>query len=388
MTYTRLVCVAGFAMFSMFFGSGNLVFPLTVGVESQGQFHAASVGLLITGVAVPFLGLLGMLYYNGNRHLFFKSLGGPVAFVLTFAMLALLGPFAVVPRCTIVAYGGISLIAPDFTPALFNALFLLATTVLAWKKTRIIEIIGTFMTPLLLGGIVAIIVAGIAFGPDILPSSLVSEIAFKRGLSKGYQTMDLLAGFFFSATTVVFIASALTSHEDKKHLERLSVTACLIGAFLLSIVYIGFVTLGAKFSSVLQGVDPEKLLVIVAQQSLGEFALPMAAVIIGLACLTTAAILTSLFADFLHSDILQEKISRHVALLFTVGFAYVFSLVGFSTLAGWIENALSIAYPALIAFSIIAIVNHKTNNRFEKYPLAKISFWIVLALSFGKSLYS
>lgn len=388
MTYTRLVCVAGFAMFSMFFGSGNLVFPLMVGVESQGQFHVASVGLLITGVAVPFLGLLGMLYYSGNRHLFFKALGGPVAFVLTFAMLGLLGPFAVVPRCTIVAHGGIALIAPEFTPALFNALFLLGTTVLAWKKTRIIEIIGTFLTPWLLGGIIAIIIAGIAFGPDILPSSLTPKEAFKTGLSQGYQTMDLLAAFFFSATTVAFIAGALISHEDKKHLERLSVTACMIGAFLLTIVYIGFVTLGAKFSPVLQGVSPEKLLVIVAQQSLGEYALPMAAVIIGLACLTTAAILTSLFADFLHSDILQQKISRPLALIFTVVLAYVLSLVGFATLAGWIVMVLQVAYPALIVFSIVSIVNHKTNHRFEQYHLAKISFWVVMALSLGNALYS
>ncbi len=381
MSYTRLVLIAGFAMFSMFFGSGNLVFPLMVGVASQSQFHGASLGLLITGVAVPFLGLLGMLYYSGNRHLFFKSLGGPVAFVLTFAMLGLLGPFAVVPRCTIVAHGGISLIAPDLSPALFNGLFLLATTFLAWKKTRIIEIIGTFLTPWLLGGIIAIIIAGIAFGPDVLPSPLTQSVAFEKGLTQGYQTMDLLAAFFFSATTVAFIATALTSHEDKKHLERLSITACLVGAFLLTIVYIGFVTLGAKFSPLLQGIEPEKLLVVVAQHSLGDFALPLAAIIIGLACLTTAAILASLFADFLHKDILQEKISRHFALIITVILAYTLSLVGFLTLASWIALVLGIAYPALIIFSIVSIVNHKTDHKFEKYHLAKISFWFVLLLS-------
>lgn len=378
MSYTRLVLTAGFAMFAMFFGSGNLVFPLMVGVLSQSNFQIASMGLIITGVAVPFLGLLGMLYYSGNRHLFFKTLGKPLAFMLTFAMLALLGPFAVVPRCTIVAHGGIALIAPFLSPALFNALFLGITVILAWKKTRIIEVIGTFLTPWLLGGIIAIIIAGLLFGPTISPSLLNAEQAFTTGLSKGYQTMDLLAAFFFSAATVAFIAKALTTHEDKQNLEKLSVTACLIGAFLLTIVYLGFVALGAKFAPLLQGIAPEELLVVIAQHSLGNFALPIAAVIIGLACLTTAAILTSLFADFLHKDILRERISRHLALIATILLSYTLSLVGFATLASWIAFVLEIVYPALIAFSIMAIFHHKTHHRFEKYHLSKIIFALVI----------
>lgn len=378
MSYTRLVLTAGFAMFAMFFGSGNLVFPLMVGVISQSTFQIASMGLILTGVAVPFLGLLGMLYYSGNRHLFFKTLGKPLAFILTFAMLGLLGPFAVVPRCTIVAHGGIALVAPFLSPALFNALFLGITLVLAWKKTRIIEIIGTFLTPWLLGGIIAIIIAGLLFGPEIAPSLLTAEQAFTTGLSKGYQTMDLLAAFFFSAATVAFIAKALTTHEDKQNLEKLSITSCLIGAFLLTIVYLGFVALGAKFAPLLQGVAPEELLVVVAQQSLGNFALPIASVIIGLACLTTAAILTSLFADFLHKDILRERISRHLSLIATILLSYVLSLVGFATLASWIALALEIVYPALIVFSILAIFHHKTQHRFEKYHLSKLIFGLVI----------
>jgi len=381
MSYTRLVLTAGFAMFAMFFGSGNLVFPLMVGVISQSNFQVASMGLIITGVAVPFLGLLGMLYYSGNRQLFFKPLGKPLAFLLTFAMLGLLGPFAVVPRCTIVAHGGITLIAPFLSPTLFNAVFLSITLALAWKKTRIIEIIGTFLTPWLLGGIVAIIIAGLLFGPDILPSLLNAEQALETGLLKGYQTMDLLAAFFFSAATVAFIAKALTTHEDKQNLEKLSITSCLIGAFLLTVVYLGFVALGAKFAPLLQGVAPEKLLVAIAQQSLGNFALPVAAIIIGLACLTTAAILTSLFADFLHKDILRERLSRRFALIITIFLSYILSLVGFATLASWIAFALEIVYPALIVFSIMAIFHHKTHRRFEKYHLSKISFGLVIIIS-------
>lgn len=385
MSYTRLVLTAGFAMFALFFGSGNLVFPLMVGVISQSNFQIASIGLMITGVAVPFLGLLGMLYYSGNRHIFFKPLGKTFSFILTFTMLALLGPFAVVPRCTIVAHGGLISIMPFLSPPFFNAFFLSLALILAWKKTRIIEIIGTFLTPWLLGGIFAIILAGLVFGPPISPSLLTPTQAFTTGLLHGYQTMDLLAAFFFSAATVAFIAKALTSHNDKKNLEKLSITACLIGAFLLTIVYLGFVALGAKFAPFLQNVAPEKLLVVVARHSLGNLAIPISALIISLACLTTASILTSLFADFLYKDILKERLPRYLSLLATVLLAYVLSLVGFTTLASWIAFALESVYPALIAFSAMAIFHHKTQHRFDSYLFSKISFALIFFFSlYGK----
>jgi len=376
MSYTRLVFVAGFAMFSMFFGSGNLVFPLMIGVKTLDQFHIASIGLMITGVLVPFVGLLSMIYYSGNRQLFFKSLGAPAAFVLTFSMLSLMGPFGVLPRCIIVAHGGVDLVFNGLPAPVFNAVFCIVTAFLAWHKSRIIELIGTFLTPLLLIGIFALIIAGVLLGPEPTASHLTPSAALTTGLLQGYQTMDLLAAFFFSATTVIFIARALTTQEDKQNLERLSLTACLIGAFLLSLVYLGFVYLGAKYAPVLCQVAPEILLVVIAEQSLGRIALPLAAIVIALATLTTATILASLFADFLQKDMLQEKIPRWLSLIITLLIGYTFSLLGFSDLASWIANSLMIAYPALIGYALAKIIAKKTGQKY-----AREVFWLILLAS-------
>ena len=374
MSYTRLVLVAGFAMFSMFFGSGNLVFPLLLGAKSAGQFHIASVGLLITGVMVPFIGLLSMIFYSGNIKLFFQDLGKPIAFVLTLAMLSLMGPFGVLPRCIIVAHGGVDLVFSGLSPIFFNGAIM--TLFLAWKKSRIIEIIGTFLTPILLVGIVSLILVGLFVGTSPQTSDLSALESFTEGVNQGYQTMDLLAAFFFSATTVTFIANSLVSHKDKLNLERLSFNACMMGALLLALVYVGFVNLGAEYAPALINAPREKLLVIIAEQSLGSFALPIAAIIIALACLTTATILASLFADFLHKDMLQEKIPRSLALIVTLVIGYTVSLLGFDSLAVWIANALTIAYPALIVYAIAAIVAKKS-----KYNYKASSFWLVLLIS-------
>lgn len=374
---TRLVLVAGFAMFAMFFGSGNLVFPIMVGVQSLAEFPFATLGLILTGVMLPFLGLLAMVYYGGDRKAFFKSLGAPAAFVLTFAMLSLMGPFGVLPRCVIVAHGGLDLVFPGVDPVIFNAAFSAVTGYFAWQRSQIIDKIGTLLTPFLLLSVFALIAVGIAHESVPAPSDLAALNSFAIGLDQGYQTMDLLAAFFFSATTVTFIASQVkTSAKSSKStaaIERYSLLACFMGAVLLTLVYLGFVYLGATYAPVLGGVAPEKLLVVIAQHSLGVLAMPIAAAVIGLACLTTSIILASLFADFLQKDIMQDKMPRSLALVITLLIGYTFSLLGFSDLASWIANALVIAYPALIAYAVAKIVAVKTG-----FKMAREAFWIVL----------
>ena len=372
----KIVLVAGFAMFSMFFGSGNLVFPLMVGMKSHDQFQIASIGLIISGVLLPFLGLIAMIYYGGNRAKFFKNLGAPAAFILTFSMLSLMGPFGVLPRCIIVAFGGFDLIFHDLTAPIFNAIFSVLTGLLAWHRTKIVSIIGTYLTPILIFGITAIIIMGV-IAIETPPSIDISNTAaFMIGLDQGYQTMDLLAAFFFSATTVSYLASQINAKENPIRLERLSLVACSLGALMLVAVYLGFIYLGAAYAPLLESVAPEKLLVVVAQASLGPAALPVASVVICMACLTTSTILASLFADFLYNDIMQKRIPRSAALVVTLLIGYTVSLLGFMDLASWIANALLVAYPALIVFAVFKIISAKTGHKWSRE-----AFWLVLLIS-------
>ncbi len=53
----------GIAIFSMFFGSGNVVFPLLLGKMTGEQIPWALLGLTITAVGAPLLGLLGSVLF-------------------------------------------------------------------------------------------------------------------------------------------------------------------------------------------------------------------------------------------------------------------------------------------------------------------------------------
>jgi len=91
------VWATGFAMFSMFFGAGNVVFPLELGLGAQSQNIWAIAGLLITAVGVPFIGLISMTLFNGNYHHFFERIGKVPGFIVAALIMGLIGPFGALP---------------------------------------------------------------------------------------------------------------------------------------------------------------------------------------------------------------------------------------------------------------------------------------------------
>jgi LIVCS family branched-chain amino acid:cation transporter len=377
MTHSKIVLTAGFAMFSMFFGSGNLVFPLLVGKESLLHYPWAILGFMITAVLVPFLGLVGMILYDGNYRTYFEKLGKVPAFLLIAAILMLIAPFGVVPRCITVAYGGFSLLMPSLPATLFSILFCLAIVTIIWTKSRVVDIIGLLLTPFKLGGIIILIIFGWWFGHNpVEGGQLTSTESFTNGLFKGYHTMDLMAAFFFSSTTVYYLRGHLSAQDDQKTLVRLSIQACLIGAFLLSLVYIGFIGLGAQYAPYLQDAQPEQLLVAIGGHALGAFAKPVIAIILAVGCLATAVILSTLFTDFVQQDLTKGRLTRPQAIFITMGITFVVSLLGFSKISSILGAILELTYPALLMLAIMNIV-----SKFTRFNHAPFAFWGMLALS-------
>ncbi|MBW8309666.1 MAG: branched-chain amino acid transport system II carrier protein [Candidatus Paracaedibacteraceae bacterium] len=376
MPYKRVVLTSGFAMFSMFFGSGNLVFPLLIGKETLDVSVYGTLGLIGTAVIVPFLGLFGMVLYNGDTHAYFNKLGKVPAFLLTLIMLSLMGPFGVVPRCITVAYGGLNVLYPDMTFMWFSLVFCAFVTFLIWKSNRVVDVIGLILTPFKLGGLLLLLLVGLYYAPPVTSTAISSSTGFFTGLHLGYQTMDLMAAFFFSATTVAYLRQNLHKSDDGQVLFKISLYSLLIGAALLAIAYIGFVALGAYYAPDLVGVKPESLLVVIADKTLGALALPIVGYTMAVACLATAVILTILFVDFLHKEIFKEKIGEKTAIFITIGTTFAISLLGFSKICSGLGEILEVTYPALIGLAVGNILASMT-----KIDLSRYAFWGILILN-------
>lgn len=352
-----LVVSTGFALFSMFFGSGNLVFPLSVGTQSEGHFILAALGILLTGIIVPFLGVFGMMLFKGDVSEFFSCFGKKGIFIFSFIALGLMGPFGVLARCLTVAHGALLLILPQISLPLTSFLLCLIVFLLTVKKHKIVTILGTVLTPFLLFSIAVITFFGLYNGEMPSSSSTGGWNALKMGFFEGYQTMDLLAAFFFSGFIIKYLHDRFPSVPEDKSMLKIFAKAALIGGGILTFVYVSLVFLGWNYHSTLISIPSEKMLSVIALKCLGSLAAPCVSLAVVFACLTTAIVLTSLFADFLRTQVLRNKIGNVQSILVTLCIGFLISTLEFSGIAKFLGPVLRTIYPALIALTIVNISN-------------------------------
>ena len=357
-------------MFSMFFGSGNLVFPLVVGQMSEGHYLLASLGILLTGVLVPFLGILAMLLFKGKTDEFFSLLGKYAPFTLSLICLSIMGPFGVLARCITVAHGAFQLILPHTHLWTFSLAACAAIFLLTIKKNRIVSVLGSVLTPFLLASLAAIAIFGLT--STDLPNSVAEGTweSFKIGIFQGYQTMDLLAAFFFSTFVIRHLEKNSKDEADSARSISVFFRASLIGAGLLSTIYFILVVLGSMYASELSQIAPQEMLGYVAQKAMGPLAAPVVCAAVILACLTTAIVLTSLFADFLRKDIAKNRVNNSSALAITLAIAFFTSTLEFSGIARYIGPLLGMMYPALIVLALLGIFHKLWGWRAVRMPFA------------------
>lgn len=363
-----LIASTGFALFSMFFGSGNLVFPISAGRESSGHFILTALGILATGVIVPFLGVLGMLLFKGDISAFFRVFGRRGTFIFSFVALALMGPFGVLARCLTVAHGGLALLLPNLSLPLTSLILCAIIFLLTIKKNRVVTILGAVLTPFLLVAITVIASVGL-FHTQIPPiSNFESWPAFKEGFFEGYQTMDLLAAFFFSGFIIKYLKDHFPAVSEDRSMLKIFAKSALIGAALLSTVYVALVILGWIYHPLLLSIPPQEMLGIIALKSLGSLAAPFVCLAVVFACMTTAIVLTSLFADFIRTEMLKNKISNPQAILITLAIGFLVSTLEFSGIAQFLGPVLETIYPALIALTVVNICNKLWGIRATHWP--------------------
>ena len=381
------VLIYGFAIFSMFFGSGNLVFPLQIGQIAGYHWFAGFVGLFLTGIILPFLGLFVIKLHKGDYNSFFGEAGPLAKFLLPLFTLSLLGSFGVVPRCITVAHGGIEYIFPQVPLILFSLLFSVICFVFCLKDHLMITILGKWMTPVLLILLAVLILIGIgqnypldgtlvdgamligSLSAASYGSTNVSSIginmgsALTEGFLRGYQTMDLFAAFFFSALIFNQIQNKdENKKKDHKSIIRAALKPSLVGAILLAIVYLGFVFLGAKYRDIAIDTSPALILPKIAVHVMGKGAALTIGIIMIFSCLTSAIALNNIYARYLCSLLKLSNKSFPSMLLATTVVSYVISLLDFRGIAAFLSPSLELSYPSIILLTIMSIFIKKNKE--------------------------
>ncbi len=364
----------GLTMFSMFFGAGNVIFPLAVGQYAGDKNLFAIIGLLLTAALMPIIGAIAMILYNGDYKAFFGRIGRVPGLILAFIIISLLGPFGSTPRCIALAYSTLSGSFLSLSPIYFSAIACGIIFVFTLRRNYLITLLGWVLTPLLLCFLLTIIVMGFIAPADTQAISETKRAVFIHGLKEGYNTMDLLAAFFFSSTILSSLRMRLSS--STVGYMRTAIRASLIGAILLAIVYIGFSYLAAFHGNDLGLLGKEELLAAITMKIAGPKAGILVCITVALACLTTAIALISAFTDFIQKEIFKEKISYEITLFGAIVLTFFVSTFEFTGISTFLGPVLQICYPGLIVLTILNIT-----YRLKNFNPIKIPVMIVFVVS-------
>ncbi len=359
-SFFRDVIVVGFALFSMFFGAGNVIFPPYLGVESGQQWLAGFSAYYIADIGLALLGMFALLRVGSSEAVLHRA-GRVPAEILMCAIILCIGPMVAIPRTSASTYEmAIAPNLPGVSPILFSIVFFAVILALCIKESAVVDIVGKILTPLLLVGLFAIILKGI-FSPlgDITSAPQIANVTV-TGIKSGYQTMDALAALPFG----IIVLQSVTDKGytgGKSKLRIVGGGAVLAGALLLA-VYMGLAYLGATVSSQYTGaVGRAELIMAIVKALLGKGGMIIFGTVVGLACVTTAIALTSSAAAYF-SELCRGKVNYKVFVVVICVFSAVVSNLGLDRIVAIAAPVLDVVYPPALVLILISLLMPKVSD--------------------------
>jgi LIVCS family branched-chain amino acid:cation transporter len=368
----NIVITTGFALFAMFFGAGNLVFPLYIGANAGQHIFLNALGFLIGGIGIPFLGLLAASMFHGDYWAFFNRLGKIPAFLIITFLMIIIGPLGAMPRTETLVFNTIASYCPYFmqTNAIFSLFFCTLIFVLAYRETKIVNILGLILSPIKIITFSLLIIVGMLFKePMITNSASISEV-LKDSLIQGYSTLDLLAAVFFCTVAFKGIEQSKNQLEmTNLNLTKMIINSSLIGMALISVVYIGFMFVAYNHATSLQGIPAEQIVKAISSVVLGKFGELFVCIAVSFACLATALALAEVCSNYLYKVIFNHRVSKVFCLIIVTITTYSISNLGFKTIMYYMVPVLEVVYPALITLSIMNIFYKWKGTQMVKLPV-------------------
>ncbi|WHY89727.1 branched-chain amino acid transport system II carrier protein [Neobacillus cucumis] len=354
--------VIGVMLFALFFGAGNLIFPASLGQNAGSQIWMAIAGFLITGIGLPFLGILAMGFSGSKNLQELSSRVHPIYGVIFTALLYLtIGPFFAAPRTGAVAYDiGI---APFVGKShghiglfIFTLIFFVVTLWFSLNPAKIVDNVGKILSPAIIILILVLLFMVIVkpLGPIGAPQETYSSGAFLKGFMEGYNTMDALASLVFGIIVINAIRSmGVTSARG---VLITSAKSGLVAVVFLGIIYAGVAYLGATSTGRFGLFDTGgPVLGKAAYYYFGTLGTVMLSVIIILACLTTSIGLVTACGEYFHS--LLPKLNYKAWVVFFSLVCFVISNFGLSNIINFSIPVLMFLYPLAVVLMLLTFTS-------------------------------
>ena len=347
------IIICGFALFAIFFGAGNLIFPPYLGVISGNNWGIANIAFLLSDPLLPILGVIVTALLGGQATDLGKRVSKHFSIIIGAISIILIGPLFAVPRTGATTH---EIFVQSFVPTapqwITSLIFFGLTLYIAIHSHTVIDAIGKYLTPILLFILFLVFIAAVV-QPNAGFQTTTSAGLFSQSFKEGYQTMDALGAALMAGVVI----SDLTrrGYTEKKEQHQMMFGVGIVSFILLALVYSSLTYAGATVSTVYDStVQRPALLIGLIEQLLGSFGKVAMGIAVSFACLTTSVGLITTCGHYF-STLTNGKLEYKKIVVVSVVLSFLLSLLGVDALLQLAVPVLSAIYPMVIALIFLSI---------------------------------
>ncbi|MDT0606159.1 branched-chain amino acid transport system II carrier protein [Croceitalea rosinachiae] len=366
----RNVLVVSFALFSLFFGAGNLILPPQLGFKSGDTWWLVTLGFCLSAVLIPIFGILAHAKLQGTMFDFAKKVSPTFSLVYCYLVYAISISLPSPRTASVTHEMGIE---PFFgSPSLLTSIiYFILVFVFVINRSKILDIVGKLLTPAVIIILVCIIAQAI-FGFEFNFGVSQFDSPFTSGILEGYQTFDAIGAVVVGGVIIISInlKNDKIPYEQKK---KAIAKAGLFSGLGLFLIYTGLVLTGALMHNEFDSdISRTALLSGLSLKTLGNTANILLSILVSLACFTTAVGIVAGTADFVKG---RFQNSKNAYLITSIVGCVLGILMGQFD----VHYIIAVAVPALMFIYPITIVLILLNVVPDKFASQRVFRWVVVA---------
>ncbi|MEM7084806.1 MAG: branched-chain amino acid transport system II carrier protein [Bacteroidota bacterium] len=370
MNQSRQTFITAFALFSLFFGAGNLILPPFLGYNAGENWFWVTIGFALSAVIIPILAIYGHARIQGTMLDFAKAVSPK--FAMFYSVIVYVISIALPsPRTASVTYE--MAIEPYFqmNSLWLSSIYFALVLVFVLNRTRILSIIGKFLTPLIILILLAIISIGL-FGDTAAIRNTADSASLIGGIIEGYQTFDAIGGVLVGGVIVIsFTLQGTYGYEARK---KMIGNAGLYAGIGLFAIYGGLIALGAFYSGEIITDSRSEYLTFLSQETLGRIGTAFLAVLVSLACFTTAVGIVTGTADFVKGLFKDSKQAYVLTAILGCVIGVVVGQFDIHYIIDLAVPALMFIYPITICLILLNILPKKWASKIVFRGVAIVVF--------------
>lgn len=354
----------GSLLFGLFFGAGNLIFPVKMGQDAGSSIFIATLGFLITGVGLPMVGIVASAL-SKSESLFHmaKPVSTRYAKIFTCLLYLTIGPLFAIPRTASVAFevGIHPFINDEFLKLglfIFSLAFFAFTIFFSLRPGQILDWVGKYLTPIFLGLLsillIATFVSPMGQASQYVPQGNYATQPLITGLLDGYNTMDALASVAFAIIIISTIQKM--GIKDSRLIAIETFKSGLVSVVAMAVIYGSLAYMGAtSLGSVTRADNGGNILSLVSNHYFGFTGKVLLAAIVAIACVKTAIGLITACSE-MFSEMFPKSISyKKYAIIFTA-FSFVIANFGLNNIIQLSIPVLMFLYPLVITLILLSML--------------------------------